>query len=522
MNPAPTRKRAALRLPLVTLVLLAVAAAVAAPGVGARPQMLRGEVVSQGSKPFTESVAQMRRRDLARRSLNLGKLLSPAPWANPVHPKPPKAPLTQDPSQQVSEGFFPPSTAPTASTVGASFAGVGMQTQISTFGGWSWPPDTMGAVGPDHFVQVINGSLAIFNKSNGSLNSHITLNSFFTFSADSVSYPRNGAFDPRVVFDRKTGRWFVCALEFGLPTPSGFTANNQLLLAVSRTSDPTQTFDKYVLPVGEPTAGLTAGFTDYPTLGVDSNGVYAAVRIFTFNPNTGSFGASFAKLVATPLAPLVAGSPSLGAVTTLSNIQDMFSTPQPALNLDANDATSPAWFISSDPSSVNLKYRKVTWNAGIPTFSTVGTLSGISNASLNLPNAPALSSSTAINTGDIRVQSATIRNNRLWTARNVAVNSVGTSPNADRVACEWFEINVSGGTPTLTQTGRIFDTAVSDPRFYFYPAIMVNGQGHAVIGFSGSKSTEPVGAYYAGRLVSDAEDTMGNPTLLKAGTGTYV
>jgi hypothetical protein len=50
---------------------------------------------------------------------------------------------------------------------------------------------------------------------------------------------------------------------------------------------------------------------------------------------------------------------------------------------------------------------------------------------------------------------------------------------------------------------------------------MVNGQGHAVMGFSGSKSTEYVGAYTCGRLAGDALGTMGAITLIKSGDASY-
>lgn len=521
MTPKRTPSRPLLRLPLLLVTLAAaIVGTLSAPRVDARQQWLRGQTVTRGSKPFTESVAQMRRRDLIRRTRFLGANLSPAPRANPRHPKPPPSPTTSDLSVQ---GLFLPNSAPTVQGLGSTFAGIGMQQQIKDLFGWSFPPDTMGAVGPNHFVQVINGSVAIFNKNTGNRLSHISLDSFFTFTANSVTYPRNGAFDPRVIYDPHSRRWFVCALEFGAPTPSGFTAENQLLLAVSRTSDPTGSFDKYVLPIAEPTTGSTAGFTDYPTLGVDRNGLYVAVRIFPFNPVTGlSAPFSFAKLVATPLSPLVAGAPSLGPVTVLSDILDMFSTPQPATNLDAIDSSTPAWFFASSPSNQHLQYRKVSWNGEVPSFSDTATLGGIPAATLSLPEAPAQGSSTRIHTGDFRLQSATILNGRLWTARTVAVNSAGAASPADRTACEWFELDVSGATPSLVQVGRVFDTTPNDPTYYYYPAIMVNGQGHAVMGFSGSRSTGYVGAYYTGRLAGDPLGTMGAPVLYKAGAAGYI
>jgi hypothetical protein len=50
---------------------------------------------------------------------------------------------------------------------------------------------------------------------------------------------------------------------------------------------------------------------------------------------------------------------------------------------------------------------------------------------------------------------------------------------------------------------------------------MVNGQGHAALGFSGSKSTEYIGCYTCGRLATDAPNTMGAVMLFKAGLASY-
>src|SRR5262249_38760324 len=61
----------------------------------------------------------------------------------------------------------------------------------------------------------------------------------------------------------------------------------------------------------------------------------------------------------------------------------------------------------------------------------------------------------------------------------------------------------------------------ASPRFYYYPTININGQGHATIAFSGSKSTEFVGAYVAQRLNTDAPNTMGAISTMKAGGASY-
>jgi len=358
-------------------------------------------------------------------------------------------------------------------------------------------------------MEVINGAVAIYTRT-GTRLSLVTLESFFTIVSGGTTYPRGIAFDPRVLYDRRSSRWYACTLEEG----QNFTANH-ILLAVSRTSDPTGTWDKYVIPVGLPPSGGTTFFSDYDTLGVDDNGVYFGVTIFP------SLGNPFVLLVATPKSPLIASPPSLGTVFISSQLSDMYASPQPAHNHDAVGPTGRAWFFSSYSFGFsNVSYRYVTWSGGTPSFSARGDV--ITPNLGAVVNAPALGSSVPIDVSDHRLLMAVIRNNRLWTCRNVGLDSAGgSSGTIDRTGVEWMELDVSTSIPTLVQTGRVFDAAGSAPRFYYYPSLMVSGQGHVAMGFSGSKSTERVGAYTCGRLATDPPGTMQSITLLKAGEAAY-
>jgi len=411
--------------------------------------------------------------------------------------------------------YAPPSspilTAPGApQTVGSSFIGINLNDQFTAFGSGSIPPDTMGAVGPDHFVEAINSSVAVYDKATGTRLSHVSLNSFFTVTVGPTTYPRNGSFDPRICFDRRSGRYLACVLERGAVSGT----QNGVILAVSRTGDATGVWDKYFLDVGDPASGGTTFFTDYDTLGTDDNGVYLGVRIF---PSTGG---STAKIIATPKAPLLAGAPSLGTVTQFSGITDMFSTPQPALNFDATASGGPAFFVASSAFVLaDVFYRSLTWSGGVPTLSALSTLATPAFAAPI--NAPASGSGTPINVGDMRLQMAIVRNGALWTARTIGCNSAGTDAGADRDGCEWFQLRITGASLSIDTHGRVFDTAAATPRSYFYPSIVVSGQGHAAMGFSGVASTEFVGAYATGRLRTDTAGTMYPPALLKSGDATY-
>ncbi len=469
-----------------------------------------GQVLQNGGAPFTETVRQMvQRDDQFRRDVLAGLRPASDPTAGVSRYR------WRSKGTQADGAVF--QAAPRAGSGGAvatlgspgnapqgmgtNFAGVSQQDQIDAFGGsGSAPPDTMGAVGPNHFVTMLRGSVAIYDKT-GTRLSHVTLNSFFTTG----SYPRGDCYSPRVIYDRRSGRWFAIALE----TNGG--ANNHIILAVSATDDPTGTWRKYAVLIGE--ASTT---TDEAMLGTDDNGVYFGASMIP------SGGTPFGKIGATKKSTLLAASPSLSTVYYWRNITDMMATPVPVHNQDAVASDGFAYFLASSTTAyANIEYRTLQWAlSGVPTLSlTAEALTAAYNAPLD---APAKGSTTDIDVGDDRIQMAVQRSNGIWGTRNVGVTSSGGSGTADRTAVEWFQLDASlPGALVLAQEGRVFDSAASDPMFYYYGSVSVSGQGHAALGFSGSNTATYVGAYTCGRLASDAAGTTQAVMTVKDGLASY-
>lgn len=92
-----------------------------------------------------------------------------------------------------------------------------------------WRPDVMGAVGPDHFVAMLNGGVAVYSKSSGTELAYTNLEAFFRVTVANGqyagTYPDTNTVentgDPRVLYDPTSDRWFACAatmLEAGTVT----------------------------------------------------------------------------------------------------------------------------------------------------------------------------------------------------------------------------------------------------------------------------------------------------------------
>jgi hypothetical protein len=470
----------------------------------------------QASRSRTKTRARSRRHSSPRYRLQLhllesrvlpsgGQLVAlPEFDPPPVKPHHRHTPPEVNSSQQVTPAIHSPLVStPLPQTVapGAGFVGVSLQDEFNNNPGGSGfiPPDTMGAVGPNQFVELINGRFAVYSRA-GVLVSSQSLDQFWSAAA-----PVGGTSDPHIVYDKHSGRWFTSTIDIN----NGST-NNHLLVGVSATSDPTGSWAEYRVSAGNATE-----FADFDTMGVDDNGVYFGTNMF---PTSGTVHAA---IFATAKAPLL--SATTITVFEFDNIPDMYASPQPAFNFDTVAATDPAWFVSSSNAVLgHVEYRTLTWGSG-GTPSLSATTDIVTPAFGSVPTAPSLNGTQNVDSGDQRLLMAVIRNGQLWTARTVGVNSSGTGTSPTRDAAEFLELqlNTAAASATLLQSGRAFDTAASNPVSYYYPSVMVNSQGYMVMGFSGSSTATFVGAYATARLSTNPLGALQSVTLLKAGLGAY-
>ena len=133
-----------------------------------------------------------------------------------------------------------------------------------TSGGF-YPPDTEGAVGPNHFVEITNSHLDIYLKAapNTSVKS-VPLSSFFGYTTQTL-------FDPRVLYDPVMNRWVVSVSAF----PESDTTT-YFFWAVSQTADPTGAFYIYNANVSTGNHDLW----DFPQLGMDRNAIIFTANLF--------------------------------------------------------------------------------------------------------------------------------------------------------------------------------------------------------------------------------------------------
>ncbi|MFQ5731590.1 MAG: beta strand repeat-containing protein, partial [Planctomycetaceae bacterium] len=372
-------------------------------------------------------------------------------------------------------------------SVGTSFTG-------SVFGVDSpfIPPDTMGAVGPSHIAELINGRFTVYDK-NGTQLFTSTLDAFWT--AAGVTIPAgNSTFDPRILYDPQSGRWFAISIDSG--------AGNRIYVAVSTSSDPTAGWSGFNF-VGDTVNGTR--FNDFDTFGIDTNGLYIATN--NFINATGVFDS--VSLYSIPKASLLGGVPSIAGLARFENqaVATVGFTPQPVV--DNGTTGGPHAFISASSSGV-LTRTNIIGTGGGP----APTLSGSTNIAVPgfaaSPNARQPGPNDNIDTDGDRISGNIVKvGNSFWAAHSVA-GPGGTS------AIRWYQIDAT--TNTLVQSGTI-----SDPNLdFYYPSIAVNPTGDVVIGFSGSSDTQFISTYAASGSTSGGTTTFGAPKLLKQGSASYV
>lgn len=402
-------------------------------------------------------------------------------------------------------------------TVGTNF----LAAQLSESG--YIPPDSMGAVGPTQVLVVVNGRIKVFDKAGnlGTLNSDLSV----FFGALAPANFTSPAYDPRVRYDRLSGRWFISALD-------NAATSNRILIAVSSgsTISSASSFTFFSFRQDAPNcsscsdSGLIA---DYDSLGVDANSLYIGVDMYT------SFG-GFSNTTGF----VVNKSDLLNNILTVTAFRQLIDGSAGPLSPRGVDNDNPnateGFFIGTDANFFSLlTLRRITYSGSTPSIS--------GNITLFVPSTyipldvPALGSPPSIDAIDDRLYDAQIKKNKLtgavtlWTAHAIQVDSTGgacggSTPCTDggRDAARWYEIGNLSGSPTLVQSGTLYDSAASNSRFFWVPSVAASGQGHMALGASTAvANTSYAGIAAAGRLSSDPSGATQAFTSVIAGTDIY-
>jgi hypothetical protein len=342
------------------------------------------------------------------------------------------------------------------------------------------PPDTEGAVGPNHYVQWVNEAFAVFDKNTGAiLYGPAAGNTLWQGFGGPCEEDNDG--DPIVLYDHLANRWLFS--QFAVDRGPPYLA----CVAVSQTPDPLGAYYRYSFSY--------TYFNDYTKFGIWPDGYYLTQNMFQ-----GSFRG--ANVCAYDRTSMLAGlSATQVCFTTNSSYGGLLPSDLDGPQLPPTGA--PNYLLNIGTGALNL------WNFHVD-FTTPG------NSTFVGPTAiPVATFSEACGGGTCIPQLGTTQTldsiaDRLMyrlAYRNfgdhealVVNHSVG-SPSGIR----WYELRSTppGSSPTLFQQG----TFAPDSTYRWIGSVAMDRAGDIAVGYSASSSSINPGIRYSGRLPSD---TLGN------------
>lgn len=330
------------------------------------------------------------------------------------------------------------------------------------------PPDTHGAIGRNHFVEITNSQIAVYLR-DGTRVRRQSLASFFGYTLKTI-------FDPRVVYDRTWNRWIASAEAF----PESETVQRQFL-AISKTDDPEGDFFIYRFDV----ISASGDFWDYPQLGMDQDSIIVTANLF------GATAFKGASMFAVAKARLYNG---LGFSVPLFGGLD--ATLAPPIVLDQNCKT---FLVAASASPTITKYTLTESSHPSCTRLTKTTIPVAAYAVP--PDASQPGTTDKLDTLDRRFVNASTQNGTsLWNIHTIADRA--------RPAPRWYEFNTT--TNTVVQSGIIHASSTSHDFnasiaantikdvFVTYSSTLQFTSTNAQVRYSGRVNADPVNVIPAG------------------------
>jgi len=407
-------------------------------------------------------------------------------------PHPPEAFSPQpDPALQVLTGPL------VTTTTGLNFLGVGIG--LGNFSDCCAPPDTNGAVGATQFVQWVNLSLAVFDKTTGNLVSGPAAGNTLWVGFGGPCETSNDG-DPIAQYDKAAGRWVLAQPVFTSPF--------MYCMAVSTTSDATGSYSRYQFAM--------PNFPDYPKLGVWPDGYYASFNMFSGNTFVGARACAFNR--SAMLAGTAATAVCFQKGSTVASL-----LPSDLDGATAPPAGSPNFFVNFGTNSLNLFRFHVDF--ATPANSTFTGPVSIPVAAFT----PACNGGTCIpqpgtaqkldSLADRLMYRLAYRN--FGTSESLVVNhSVFVSGNKHSQVdgIRWYEIRSPNATPTVFQRG----TFSPDSNSRWMGSIAMDKVGDIAVGYSVSSSSLFPSIRYTGRVPTDPSGTLEGENTILDGAGSQL
>ncbi len=390
-----------------------------------------------------------------------------------------------------------------AATIVANFAGLNLTQTAPLAGGIYAPPDTDGAIGINHFVEFINGGYQVYNRNGTTAGALISDSQFWLNAGISPTLVNQSLSDTRIKYDAQSGRWF--AAEITIDGGTTCCSNNSVLIGVSKTSDPTAGWNATSFNV----AG-SGRFNDYPTLGVDANGVYIGTNDFN------AAGTAFVGVTVTsiPKASLLTAVPTVTGLSTFvqnTSSPTIGTTPQVVTN-DGTGYTGAKIIANSSTNFNEIELTTIN-NTASPLATLGATVTKTIAFDGNTTNVRQPDGSRVIDGLDNRFSGTAYQvGNLIYAANAINNGNIGGSLAPGSNSVHWLIINAT--TNAIVQEGLITDGT----RDLWQPSIAANAFGDVVIGYNKAGADLNISSFAAVGHTVGGVLSFEAPLLLQAGT----
>ncbi len=388
--------------------------------------------------------------------------------------------------------------------------------------GNGYPPDPNGDVGPNHYIEAVNSSYAIYSKT-GTRLAAFTENQLWSTTG---SNPCNGnsAGDPIVLYDALADRWILTHFAFAVDSKGNPISPFYQCIAASKSGDPVSGgWWMYALRMDPGTTGAppVGSFNDYGKFGIWSDCLYMAANEFdqTSGSFTGTLFASFSR------SDLYSGATLTWSLGFINNATGPFTMIPSHLSGQAAFSVpvgTPNYFVSQSAAAWAFEVRKFTPAANCGSGGALSTATNVSQTSytpIGTNNVPQPGTTNKLDNVDDRLmQKVQYRKvgakESLWVVHNVQTPG-------GIVTEQWAQIDVTGGTIATTPVQQQIYTPDAT-LFRWMGSLAVDAQGNMALGYSTSNATSPnfPSIAYSGRLASDPLNTLPQTeTILIAGAG---
>ena len=403
-------------------------------------------------------------------------------------------------------------------------------------------PDAMGAVGPEHYFTIANAlqgtaGVAVYDKCSGAMVQSLVSTQFFAVQHQGSNVLFQTLVDARVAYDSLAQRWVALALAQN--------PQKAVILAVSKSSSPIDlatNWTKYYIPFPANTPFNVN--PDYPTLGLDQNGIYLSVMEQSFPGGVTTTTSNVVVAIKKP--EIYQGTNILTRLMVTTNDLPAIII-QPAVNFDSPPRGQFAWFVAKQSPRIEtnylggpISYRRLQWSGTNAVWADTNwvTLTNrfyrnyfdLDGGNVGAPHTNLGALYFPINLKNVgsRLMMAVIRDGALWTCHHVGLNGTSgtytgnaTGTNVDRSAVQWLKLSTQTNGSFLSFTnGRVYDASATNPFWYYFPSLTVNKAGDMVTGFSASRSNSFIGARYSYRAVNGT--TPSGALMLSPGHGAFL